>query len=244
MLFLLLILLVFSLVYLVIHYGDVLRVSYEVDDVFFLSGLSNKFVYKLHPNLATKGSTSGACGLVAFLFAQKTLMDPQPYRYKIFPGDFEHTMLYINKYTQVADTLREGQAMYTANFGESGCWMKPQDITLLISHVGFAAENSEVGSMELLAKKIIALKPKEVMLLFQIEKQRVWSVVNCSLVGQWMVIYSCQPHSCGADQQYGGIIYCFTKAWLNIIHILTLMENHSGVSLKGLSHILLFKKQI
>ena len=91
-----------------IQYGDVLRVSYQVDDSFFLTDQTSKFIFKLHPSLATKGSTSGACGLVAFIFAVKTLVDPQSYAYQIWPGDIEYTMLYLNKYHQVADTLQEG----------------------------------------------------------------------------------------------------------------------------------------
>ena len=122
--------------------------------------------------------------------------------------------------------------------------MKPQDILMLYSHVSFAVEDSEVESMLVLASKISSLKPKQVMLIFHMKEQRVWSVVNCSLGRQWMVIYSCQPHSSVDGQEYGGIIYRFSKTWLQIIHILTLMEEHSGVSLEGSIHVLVLQEKL
>ena len=224
-----------------IQYGDVLRVSYQVDDSFFLTGHTSKVVYKLHRSLATTGATSGACGLVALLFAIKTLFT---YSYSSWPGDIDHTMLHANKYHQVFDSLRKGKTLFAAHYKETNVWMKPQDISFALSHNPVTVTNYEIDSMLLMANKIFTLKPQEVMLLFQIEEQRVWSVVNCSLSFQWMVIYSSQFHRLGDDQKYGDIIYRFRKTWLNIIHILTLVEEHSGASLQDSCHIQVFKDNI
>ena len=227
-----------------IKYGEKIRVSYEADDKYYSTGITHKFVYRLHQTLAVTGPHRHASGLVLTLWAEKMLrtrvdiVQPLSHpRQKVLTSEM---FLYITQ------SLEEGVETYTANYGESNVPLKPEDIALLNSHLDCSMKDTHNASHEhptrALTHQLVYLQPSEMLLVFCMTDYRVWCAVHWTATN--LLLFNCQPHgrlTGESTYQHGGLMYHITKCPRVIAETLNMIAEDTG-SLQSIDHIMVLKQ--
>ena len=237
-----------------LRYGDILRVHCSVDEKYFLTGSTAKFVIKLHKSLSATGMPNysprpNACGLITFDFAEKVLRNPYlPIKSFIDDNPANGTLPPL-AYQMLSSSIQDGINLYCANYGKRFVKLDVNDITMITSHLEYQIkEEQEINSETIvytLASKIMSLQKEEIILLFRWNDYNVWAITNFHGTHN-VLIYDSHSHTThnqnpASPVEYGGFLYQIAKTYWVIIDTLTLLEVDCG-KLEGPCRIVVLHK--
>ena len=226
----------------------------SVDDNYFLTGSTTKFVFKLHKSLSATGMPNyspqpNACGLIALSLADKILKNPYCHLKSFIDDNPASATLPVPVYQMLSSSIQDGINMYCANYGEQAVKLDASDITMINSHLEYnikeELEVNSAGLINTLAYKIMSLQKEEIILFFRWHNYKVWGIINF-LGTRNVIIYDSHSHTtCDRNQashvEYGGFIYQVGKSHWVIIETLMLLEVDCG-KLEGPCKIVVLHK--